>query len=323
MKKSLLWQIGKSGPRRVKDGKLKLEEHLEAWIVADPDLLQVGLTVIARQLVVEAGRIDLLALDPAGRLVVAEIKRGTLYRETVAQGLDYAECINSLPADELAAKCDEYLKASGKSLRGLLEERDALSQLEHGRREVLLYVVGTGKTDRLERLAQFLQKSIPIYLVIFDIYALADGQQILLRELSEADSTMPVSKPAKDDVSLEALYQQADAAGIGKDFRRFCAAGLSYGLYPRLWKTSAMFAPPESRNRMVFTAWAKPVRKKLKVYLSPEALSEFFPISVSDATSAIGKDGVRELDSGEVTRLLKTLTELFAKFREKTDSDQP
>ena len=144
-KKALLWQISKRGPQRVSDGKLNLEEHLEDWIVADPDLLQVGLTVIARQLVVEAGRIDLLALDPAGRWVVAEIKRGTLYRDTVAQGLDYAECINVLPANELVDRCDHYLKGAGKSLRGLLEERDALSQLEHGRREVLLYVVGTGK----------------------------------------------------------------------------------------------------------------------------------------------------------------------------------
>ena len=153
MKKSLLWQVTKIGPQRVRDGKLKLEEHLEDWIVADPDLLQVGLTVIARQFVVEAGRIDLLALDPAGRLVVVEIKRGTLYRETVAQGLDYAECINSLPADKLVGRCDQYLKAAGKTLRGLLAERDALNQLEHGCREVLLYVVGTGKTERLERLA--------------------------------------------------------------------------------------------------------------------------------------------------------------------------
>lgn len=322
MKKSLLWQVTKIGPQRVRDGKLKLEEHLEDWIVADPDLLQVGLTVIARQFVVEAGRIDLLALDPAGRLVVVEIKRGTLYRETVAQGLDYAECINSLPADKLVGRCDQYLKAAGKTLRGLLAERDALNQLEHGCREVLLYVVGTGKTERLERLAQFLQKSVPIYLVIFDIYALADGQQVLLRELSEAESTVPVMKSGNEDVSLETLYLQADVAGIGKDFRRFCAAGLRYGLYPRLWKTSVMFAPPESKNRMIFTVWTKPLRNQLKVYLGTEAIAEFYPISVSEAAKAIGKDGWRELGSAEVAKLLQALDDLFSKFREKTDSAQ-
>lgn len=323
MKKTLLWQISKNGPQRVREGKLNLEEHLEEWIVADPDLLQVGLTVISRQLVVEAGRIDLLALDPAGRLVVAEIKRGTLYRETVAQGLDYAEGINALPAEELVSKCDQYLKTAGKSLRGLLEERDALSQLEHGRREVLLYVVGTGKTGRLERLAQFLQKSIPIYLVTFDIYALTDGQQILLRELSEADSCVPVMKQTNVDASLEQLSKQADAAGIGKDFRRLCAAALGFGLYPRLWKTSVMFAPPESRNRMIYTVWTKPRRNKLKVYLSPKAIAEFFPVSESDAERVMGKDGFRELGSEEVTKLIKALTELFCGFREKADVLHP
>ena len=320
MKHSLLWHVTKSGPKRVRDGSLKIEAMLEDWIVADPDLLQVGLTVIARQLVIAAGRVDLLALDPVGRFVVAEIKRGTLYRETVAQGLDYVECIKSLPSSQLLAKCDQYLKPSGKSLRGLLEQRDALSQLEDGNRDVLLYVVGTGKAERLDRLAQFLQKAAPTYLVLFDIYALADGQQILLRELTDADNSIPPAKPPLATVSLTSLYKQADDAGIGKDFRRFCEAALRFGLYPRMWKTSVMFAPPSSRNRMIFTAWAKPLRKKLKVYLSPEAIAEFYPVTVTSAKRAVGKRGYRELGSPEVSRILNSLQDLFSKFRSENDT---
>jgi hypothetical protein len=73
---------------------------------------------------------------------------------------------------------------------------------------------------------------------------------------------------------------------------------------------------------MIFTVWTKPLRKKLKVYLSPEVIAEFYPISVSDATRAIGKAGCRELGSDEVSKLLQSLDELFSKFREKTDTDQ-
>ena len=319
MKKALLWQISEGRPKRLPEGEVVLEKNLESWIEADPDLIQVGLTIVAKQMVVEAGRIDLLALDPAGRLIIVEIKRGTLYRETVAQGLDYAECINSLSSADLEEKCNSYLVRSKTTLRNFLEERDALDQLEGGNRSVLLYVVGTGKTSRLERLAQFLEKSIPIFLVVFDLYATENGNHILLRELSDADGGQPVNK-AMPDASLEALCKQADAAGTGKDFRRLSEVGCRIGLYPRLWKSSVMFAPQESKNRMIFTVWTRPVRKKLKVYLSPDAIAEFYPIPLAEATAAIGAGAYHELSSEDVTKLVKTLTDLFSRLIERTEN---
>ena len=40
------------------------ERHLEEWIEKDPALLQGGLAIVGRQIVLEGGRLDLLALDP-------------------------------------------------------------------------------------------------------------------------------------------------------------------------------------------------------------------------------------------------------------------
>jgi hypothetical protein len=323
MKKALLWEIADHQPKRLPEGKLQLEKHLEDWIAADPDLIQVGLTVIARQLVVAAGRIDLLALDPAGRLVIVEVKRGTLYRDTVAQGLDYAECIATLPTAELMEKCDLHLQKTGSTLKALLTKQDALDQIDVGEREVLLYVVGTGKAERLERLAQFLEKVIPIYLVVFDVYKLEDGRQILLRELSEGDQSGLLSKEPITELSLNGLYQRADSAGIGSDFRRLCEAALSWDLHPRLFKTSVMFTPIQSKNRMIFTVWTKPLEQKLKVYLSPEAISEFYPVSVSDATQAIGPGGSRPVSGEDLTELIQKLNALFSSFQEPSEPAAP
>jgi len=323
MKKALLWEIAGHQPKRLVDGKLQLEKHLEDWIEADPDLIQVGLTVIARQLVVAGGKIDLLALDPSGRLVIVEVKRGTLYRETIAQGLDYAECIATLPTAELRQKCGQYLQKTGTTLEALLKKQDALEQIEVENREVVLYVVGTGKVERLERLAQFLERVIPIYLVVFDVYALENGDQILLREVSDSDQSSQTSKKPELDLSLDTLYQRADTAGIGEDFRRLCEAALSWNLYPRLFKTSVMFTPMQSKNRMVFTVWTKPLDQKVKVYLSPEALNEFYPVSLSEATAITGPGGYHSLSGDALTSLIQRLSVLFSGFQEPNHTGEP
>jgi RecB family endonuclease NucS len=40
--------------------------------------------VVGRQIDLEGGRLDLLAIDPQGRWTIIEIKRGTLRREAIA-----------------------------------------------------------------------------------------------------------------------------------------------------------------------------------------------------------------------------------------------
>jgi RecB family endonuclease NucS len=111
--------------RRLTRSTVQPERMLEDWIEEDPSLVLEGLVVVARQLVAGgAGRLDLLAVDPAGRWVVIEIKAGTLYRETVAQALDYVASLKALPVDRLRNATNAYLKgiratshASGLSRR--------------------------------------------------------------------------------------------------------------------------------------------------------------------------------------------------------------
>ena len=70
MMKVGLWQIGDSGPAKIPDSKVSIEKQLEDWIVADPSLIRADLKIVARQLQVEGGYLDLLALDPQERWAV-------------------------------------------------------------------------------------------------------------------------------------------------------------------------------------------------------------------------------------------------------------
>lgn len=64
------------------------EQMLEELLVASPYLLMDRLRLIGRQVPTQCGPLDLLGLDETGRLVVFELKRGTLTREAVAQAID-------------------------------------------------------------------------------------------------------------------------------------------------------------------------------------------------------------------------------------------
>src|SRR5690349_17857762 len=97
-----IWDVGEGTPRKLPASTVDLERQLEDWIERDPDLLEGGLKILGRQVPLEAGSLDLLGLDVQGRWVVIELKRGQVHRDTVAQALDYAACVATLPFNRLS-----------------------------------------------------------------------------------------------------------------------------------------------------------------------------------------------------------------------------
>ena len=64
-------------------------------------MLMPDLTLVGRQTPAGGGALDLLGVDEDGRLVVFELKRGTLTRDAVAQVIDYCSYLESLDVDTL------------------------------------------------------------------------------------------------------------------------------------------------------------------------------------------------------------------------------
>jgi hypothetical protein len=145
----------------------------------------------------------------------------------------------------------------------------------------------------------------------FQIYSVADGQRILLRERVDSDDGITPKRVASMAPTLKSLMEQADESVVGRDFRNICETANALELYARCYKFSVMFAPMTSKNRALFTVWTKPVNNKLKVYASAEAIAEFFPISSADAAKIIGFDGFRELNHEAVNKLLPQLKQIF------------
>lgn len=74
------------------------EAQMQRVLAARPELIEPGLTVLKRELLVDSGGIDLYARDAQGRYVVVELKRGRATQDAVSQLTRYVRSVQrSLP----------------------------------------------------------------------------------------------------------------------------------------------------------------------------------------------------------------------------------
>ena len=300
-----IWQVENATLTRVAEAVIELEQHLEDWIVSDPSLIQEGLVIVGRQVYLESGRLDLLALDPQGRWVVVEIKRGYVDRDTVAQVIDYAACLRELSAADFRSKLEQYPATTPLDLDKLLEDRGAADALEPEQRQLLLFVVGTGKADSLERVARFLSEpyGLPISVVLFHVFRLDDHRMCLAREVTEQEIPA-IATGHGSTLSVDAVLKLAKEFGTQAQLQRAIDLAGRKGLRVRPFKTCLMFAPPSNATRCLFTIWAEPEKDGLSAYVAIEGFTMFFPLERADVEERVGPDGWRTLDMTQFDDLL-------------------
>ncbi len=283
-----VWQMRGEGPVRVAAGSVLIEHGLEDWIARDPSLAVEGLEVVGRQIGVEGGRLDLLGVDPQGFWTVIEIKRGRLYRDTVAQALDYASSVSTMPVARLREIVQRY---AGEEAVNRSPVAEAFQGEENERRDVRVVVVGTGRDSSLDRIVHYLgdNYAVPIQVVTFEVFPVESEGQILVREVTEAEpSVTEASAPTR--YSVEDVFALATQHGTADAFQAIYDFAERENLYARPWKWSIMYTPSGARNRALITVWTKPTGE-LRIYTAPPStFSEFFPISKEQAQAVLGSD---------------------------------
>lgn len=99
--------------RRFSDLNLREREHLQEWLVHTPDALGEDLLIIQKEFDGFEGtreRLDLLALDKEGRLVVVENKLDDSGRDVVWQALKYVAYCSSLKKAEIVEIYQNFLE---------------------------------------------------------------------------------------------------------------------------------------------------------------------------------------------------------------------
>lgn len=317
MSKLGVWQVTQSSPVKLDPASVDLEKDLEDWIAKDPGLLQEGLTIVGRQITVDGGRLDLLAVDTQGRWVVIEIKAGQLRRATVAQAIDYASCVSALPWSVLSARADAYLKECGAGIAKSLKELGVTE--DEPPRSVWMTVVGTGREPGIDRMVSHLSGMyrVPITVVSYEVFGLPSGEHMMVRELTEGEGTRAEPPDLPPPPSLEQMCAKAAENGIGEAFRILLDLATRHGFYPRPYKRSVMYTPPQNKSRMLYTVRTDADKHgKLQFYAWHEPFDEFYAV---DSRAFIGEPGWRSLTAADARQFAAKVDELLKRRREDED----
>lgn len=257
MKKIHLWSIGRGkdgGPTAEPVDALSnsdTERTLEDLLVASPELLVDGLTLVGRQVQTGGGPLDLLGIDPDGRVVVFELKRGELTRDAVAQVVDYASDLAELGPKGLSEWVESYSGRGG--IERIEDFEDWYKQEFPGKDDPLdeaprMVLVGLGVDDRARRMVDFLAGSgVDIGLLTFHAFQ-ADGRMFLARQVETKRPVRSGSSGQTKGERQKALRELAESHGALELFDQvaeFIEKRLPSSSYRWPAKTAYSFSLPE------------------------------------------------------------------------------
>ncbi len=166
-----IWRVG-ARPTRLHETQLPSEFDLEEMICHDPAILSEDWMLIGRQIVTDFGkRVDLLAIDQLGSLIVVELKRDRTPRDVIAQALEYAGWVQRLKSNDVADIFGRFVTGS-TSLDEAFRARFS-ADLDDGslNSSHQLVVVATRMDPQTERIVRYLSdSSVPINFVSFRVF---------------------------------------------------------------------------------------------------------------------------------------------------------
>jgi len=184
MEQIKLWKIESDGVIKISKEPLDYEHRLEKWLIEDIKILSENLALIGSQVVSPYGKkIDILAINSSGDLVIIDFKRDKPNHEVITHVLDSATWIKELCYDELTNILNTY----GKSDYEDIEEFFAAAFHKNAEEielnsEHQMIIVGSQIDDSTIRIINYLAKG-PYYLNInavnFNYYKDSDGNEFL------------------------------------------------------------------------------------------------------------------------------------------------
>lgn len=233
-------------------------------------------------MIIAGVRLDLLAITPEGQWVCIELKSGTLYRDTLAQALDYASIVSNMTGEELLASCNRLDEHKRPTVESLIEQEN-----ESGR-DIVVMVVGTTVDPGLDRIVQFLTDgySVPISTTTFGVFRTEDGTQLLVRET--VDRAQPPEARTRRKYSVEAIQTMAADRGSREIFDEALSTAAELGLYVRPWAASVTFNPPFKRNMTLIYVAARS-NNRLYFGYSRENITSLYPLTDDDIAATVGQ----------------------------------
>ena len=303
------WKITtENKPEKVATTKLQnehiLEKNLEDWVERNTELLGEPLLIIGRQIIIPEvkDRLDLLALDPQGRAVIIELKRGKMSSPIDMQALRYASYISKWKFEDFEAQAKAYMKGDKDFIFNEVFENfcsqsgvDEIPDLNNDQR---IIIAGSEVRDKLGSVALWLyEHSINIKVIEIDSYK--EGDSLLL----QPRTIIPLAVNKFSDVGKASKPRSAGA---------YSGSGRSWHLDKRMKaKTKEMFLQLDTVIRENFNVEGPNFDQKryitytyksynwISVITHANSLVLLIPIKPGTLSkSQIAKDlGIQEFDS--------------------------
>lgn len=182
---------------------LDFESRLQDILANDITIADANLMVIGRE--VPTGfekRIDLLAMNPDGELVILELKRHKTSRDIVAQVLDYGSWVRTLADEEIAKIFTGYQKKytpndSELSLDEAFQKAFKLKEMPDEINEShQLVIVASSLDASTERIVQYLadEYSVNINAIFFRVFKDGDKEYLTRAWLREPGNASVVKE---------------------------------------------------------------------------------------------------------------------------------
>lgn len=132
--------------KEVDFGQLGFQErkHIQEWVAANPDILGENLLIVGKEFSEfdrTNERLDLLAVDEDGRLVVIELKRDDTGTNVHWQAIKYASYMRRIDAERIIGTLANHAEVSSQDAEAMLLQHiksDDLNGLNHDQRIIIV-----------------------------------------------------------------------------------------------------------------------------------------------------------------------------------------
>ncbi|MBU9711573.1 hypothetical protein [Evansella tamaricis] len=173
-----LWKVNGAELTELGKAKLNSEERLERWIEVDSSILGLDILVIGKQVsTTYGGRIDLLAMDMDGNLIILELKKDKTPRDVVSQALDYASWVRDLTYNDIEKIATKYLNCP---IRERFSNRFQSAFPEEVNNHHSIIIVASELDASSERIVQYLSSEykININCIFFEFFQDRDNEYL-------------------------------------------------------------------------------------------------------------------------------------------------
>ena len=233
------------------------EGLLEDILARNPDMQAEGLKLIGRQTRTTGGPLDLLGVEPDGRLSVFELKRGTLRREAVAQVIDYSSYLEDMDTESLYRHIADQSGNLGIQKIDDFEEWYRENYADDASLTPLrMVLVGLGVDEPTERMVNYLVRSgVDISLLTFHCFE-QDGKNLFARQVEVDSSNTPVG-PRHREPRLQRFRESIRSHGVDER--------LVDEVTRMFMRQTVSFSTEHSKTKRNFSldySWYKPDPKK-------------------------------------------------------------